>query len=51
MMDNHEYPCEMVSQMVFAEQRIVSMCAKKMNIPIYHFLDDPFQADNSIFTH
>ena len=26
-------------------------CAQKMNIPIYHFLDDPFQADNSIFTH
>lgn len=51
MMDNHEYPHEMVSQMVFAEQRIVSMCAKKMNIPIYHFLDDPYQADNSLFTH
>jgi hypothetical protein len=48
---NNEYPQEMVSQMVFAEQRIVAMCAKKMTIPVYHFLDHPFQPDNQIFTH
>ena len=51
MTDNGEYPKEMISQMVFAEQRIVAMCAKKMGIPIYHFLEDPFQTDNKIFTH
>jgi len=51
MTDNHEYAMEMVSQMVFAEQRMVAVCAKKMNIPIYHFLDDPFQRDNEYFSH
>ena len=51
MTGNSEYAMEMVSQMVFAEQRIAAMCAVKMNVPIYHFLNDPFQADNSRFTH
>jgi hypothetical protein len=51
MTDNKEYPKEMVSQMVFAEQRIVSMCAKQMEISIFHFLDDPYQAGNNSFTH
>ena len=46
-----EYPKEMVSQMVFAEQRLLSMCAKKKKIPVYHILDNPFQEDNTIFTH
>ena len=27
------------------------MCAKKMSIPIHHFLDDPFQSNNKDFTH
>ncbi|MDL2308327.1 hypothetical protein LJC53_01950 [Bacteroidales bacterium OttesenSCG-928-C03] len=51
MTDNNEYPKEMVSQMVFAEQRIATMCAKKMNVPVFHFLEDPFQKDNTLFTH
>ena len=51
MTGNSEYPMEMISQMVFAEQRIAGMCAAKMNVPIYHFLNDPFQADNKRFTH
>lgn len=51
MTGNGEYPMEMISQMVFAEQRIAGMCAVKMNVPIYHFLNDPFQADNKCFTH
>ncbi len=51
MIDNHEYPKEMISQMVFAEQRIISMCAKQKQIPIHHFLDNPFQQDNTMFTH
>ena len=46
-----EYPEEMVSQMVFAEQRLLAMCAKQKNAPIYHFLDNPFQERNSVFTH
>ena len=48
---NSEMPKEMVSQMVFAEQRIVAMCAHKMNIPIFHFLSDPFECENDCFTH
>lgn len=51
MTGNNEYPEEMISQMVFAEQRIVSMCATKMDVPIHHFLDDPFQPDNDCFSH
>jgi hypothetical protein len=53
MMGNGEYPMpmEMISQMVFAEQRIAAMCAVKKNIPIHHFLHDPFQTDNKRFTH
>ncbi|MCL2246244.1 MAG: hypothetical protein FWC10_03935 [Lentimicrobiaceae bacterium] len=51
MTNNSEYPLEMVSQMVFAEQRILSLCAKKMNIPIHHLLDDPFQSDNKLISH
>lgn len=51
MRGNMEKPDEMVSQMVFAEQRIVSMCAEKMKVPIFHFLDDPFQTENRTFTH
>jgi len=51
MTGNSEYPKEMVSQMVFAEQRIAAMCAEKMKIPIYHLLNDPFQLDNSRFSH
>ena len=51
MTGNGEYPMEMISQMVFAEQRLAAMCAVKKNIPIHHFLRDPFQTDNTRFTH
>lgn len=51
MTDNGEYPKEMVSQMVFAEQRIFSMCAKAKNLKIHSFLDDPFDKGNTTFTH
>jgi len=51
MTGNCEKPKERLSQMVFAEQRIISMCAKKMKIPIFHFLNDPYQSDNTRFTH
>lgn len=49
MTDNNERPMEMVTQMVFAEQRIFSMVAKESNIPIGTFLDNPDQ-ENGI-TH
>ena len=51
MTGNGEYPADMLSQMIFAEQRLASICAVKKNIPIHHFLDDPFQRDNKRFTH
>ncbi|MDR0310029.1 MAG: hypothetical protein LBJ21_00435 [Acidobacteriota bacterium] len=51
MTGNGEYPMEMISQMVFAEQRMASMCAIKMNVPIHHLLNNPFQWDNSSFSH
>lgn len=51
MTDNKEMPCELVSQMVFAEQRVVAMCAKALDIPIYAFLNDPYQDNNDIFSH
>lgn len=51
MRDNTEYPEEMISQMVFAEQRLLGMCAHKRGIPVYFFLFDPWQEDNDGFTH
>ena len=51
MTGNNEYTNDRLSQMVFAEQRIISMCAKKMNIPVFHFLNHPYQTDNTRFTH
>jgi hypothetical protein len=46
-----KYPNDMISQMVYAEQRLMAMCAKKMNISVHHFLDEPYQKNNHIFTH
>ena len=51
MTGNHELPKELVTQMVFAEQRMLAMCAKKQMFPIHHFLEDPYQRENTIFTH
>ena len=39
------------SQMVFAEQRILPMCAKCNNIPVKTLIDDPFDDKNTLFTH
>lgn len=50
MRGNTERPLEMVSQMVFAEQRIFAMCAKFKNIPVATFLSSPFE-NNPAFTH
>lgn len=39
------------SQMVFAEQRILPMCAKCHNIHIKTLINDPFDDTNTLFTH
>lgn len=51
MTDNTEYPSEMVSQMVFAEQRVLAMCAEAENINIHTLLSHPFDKDNTTVTH
>ena len=51
MQGNGEYPKEMVSQMVFAEQRLLAMEACKEGLPIATLVDDPFEKGNDIFTH
>lgn len=49
MRGNTESPNELVSQMVFAEQRLFSMCADVMGIDVYKFLSYPEQEAG--FTH
>ncbi len=39
------------SQMVFAEQRLLSMCAKHYGIDIYTLVEDPYDSNNELFTH
>ena len=39
------------SQMVFAEQRILAMCAKRNGIRVGALIDDPFDENNDCFTH
>ena len=51
MWNNKEPAMENVSQMVFAEQRILAMQAAKEKIRIHTLVNDPFQKDNEIFTH
>lgn len=51
MRGNSEYAMEMVTQMVFAEQRILGMCANAMEIPVGICLNDPFQENNRTFSH
>lgn len=51
MFQNMEKPTEMVSQMVFAEQRLLSICADRQQLPISHLLADPFSLSNSSVIH
>ena len=39
------------SQMVFAEQRLLSMCAKYQGIKINTLVEDPYDTNNEVFTH
>ena len=50
MRGNTERPSELVSQMVFAEQRLFAMCAKFKDINVGTFLSSPFE-DSPDFTH
>lgn len=51
MTGNNEPAMENVSQMVFAEQRLLAMHAASKGIGIIPLVDDPFQKENDIFTH
>ena len=51
MRGNGEYPMEMVSQMVFAEQRLLAMESVKEGLEIHTLVGDPFENGNDIFTH
>ena len=51
MFQNMEEPTEMVSQMVFAEQRLLSICADRQQLPINYLLDDPFSLLNNSVIH
>lgn len=51
MHNNFETNINNIIQMVFAEQRLMAMCAKKMNILIYSILNSPFDNNDGYFTH
>ena len=51
MFQNMEKPTELVSQMVFAEQRLLSICADRQHLPITYLLSDPFSLLNSSVIH
>jgi hypothetical protein len=51
MFHNTEKPEELVSQMVFAEQRLLSICAYHMGLPISYLLTDPFCLSNDTVIH
>ncbi len=51
MFHNTETPTEMVSQMVFAEQRLLSICADCQQLSINYLLADPFSLANSTVIH
>jgi hypothetical protein len=51
MFRNMEKPTEMVSQMVFAEQRLLSICADHHCLPISYLLSNPFSLTNSSVIH
>jgi hypothetical protein len=51
MFQNTEKPAELVSQMVFAEQRLLSICAAYCGMPVNHLLADPFSQSNETVIH
>ena len=51
MFNNYEKPKELVSQMVFAEQRMLSICADHMELPVTYLISDPFSLSNRDVIH
>lgn len=51
MFRNTEKPAEMVSQMVFAEQRVLAMCADHLGLTVNYLLNDPFSLSNELVIH
>lgn len=51
MFYNSEKPKELVSQMVFAEQRLLSICAYHKGLPVDYLLTDPFSLSNNNVIH
>jgi len=51
MFKNTEKPQELISQMVFAEQRLLSICADHMKSPINYLLTNPFSISNNNVIH
>lgn len=51
MKDNNESPSDMLSQMVFSEQRIYAMCAKKLGLNVYTLMSDSSQQKAAKITH
>ncbi|HLP05246.1 MAG TPA: DUF6734 family protein [Paludibacter sp.] len=51
MFHNTSRPAELVSQMVFAEQRLISICADRAGHEVRHLLDNPFSMSNRKFIH
>jgi hypothetical protein len=51
MFCNTGMPAEMVSQMVFAEQRMLAICADYLGLTINHLLTDPYSLSNDCIIH
>lgn len=51
MHNNKEKPKEKVSQMVFAEQRLLAIAAKKLNVKVYAFYEYNQLSTQKDFTH
>ncbi len=51
MFNNTDKPAELVSQMVFAEQRLLSICAKNRDLNIGYLLTNPFSLSNNAAIH
>ena len=51
MFNNYEKPKELVSQMVFAEQRMLSICADYSGLPVSYLITDPFSVSNRDVIH
>ncbi len=51
MRNNYDLPKENISQMVFAEQRLLSICAQRSGVEVKAFLDFNRLDDQQLFTH